>query len=159
MRQVLSDQLTPKGEPEHPRYRLSAAISRISISQQAVRKDNLATRYLMAMSAKFSLFTYPENKKLISGSFTERSNYDVQRSPYATDVSEETIKKRLARILGNDIALRIAGFLKSYRPAEETAEIQKKEASPEQTEISEENALSAAEHDAEQKDISEEKAQ
>ena len=115
LRQVLSDHLTPLGEPENPRYRLSARISKISTSEQAVRKDNLATRYLMTMTAKYVLYSYPENRELISSSFTERSNYDVQRSPYATDMAEQAAKERLAKIMGNNIALRVAAFLKGYK--------------------------------------------
>ena len=115
LRQVLSDRLTPQGEPDNPRYRLSVGISRISISEQAVRRDNLATRYLMTMTVKYILYSYPENKKLMSGSFAGRSNYDVQRSPYATDMAEEKTKERLAKIMGDDVALRVAAFLKGYK--------------------------------------------
>ena len=112
--QSLSGNLTPLGEPENPQYRLSVNISGISTSEQAVRRDNLATRYLMTMTVKYSLYSYPENKKIMSGDFTKRSNYDVQRSPYATDVAEQTTKERLAKIMGNDIALRVAAFFKGY---------------------------------------------
>ena len=111
----LSDGLTPHGEPEHPRYRLSVKISGISDSEQAVRKDNLATRYLMTMTVKYTLYSYPENTRLLASGFSARSAYDVQRSPYATDVAEQTTKERLARIMGNDLSLRIAAFLKSYK--------------------------------------------
>ena len=120
--QSLSDKLIPLGEPENPQYRLSVNISGISTSEQAVRRDNLATRYLMTMTVKYSLYSYPENKKIMSGDFTRRSNYDVQRSPYATDVAEQTTKERLAKIMGNDIALHVAAFLKGYKeiPDEKT---------------------------------------
>ena len=132
----LSDRLTPLGEPEKPRYRLSVGVSNISTSQQAVRKDNLATRYLMAMTVRYVLYSYPENQRLTGGNFSQRSAYDVQRSPYATDVAEETTKERLAKIIGNDIALRVAAFLKGYKdPREEEKE----------SEVSLEEELSASE--------------
>ena len=111
----LSDGLTPLGEPENPRYRLSIEVPKISTSEQAVRKDNLATRYSMEMTAKYTLYSYPENKKLMSGSSLGSSNYDVQRSPYATDMAEEKTKERLAKIIGKDIALRVGAFLKGYK--------------------------------------------
>ncbi|MBO4643209.1 MAG: hypothetical protein J5716_01205 [Alphaproteobacteria bacterium] len=120
LRRSLVDRLTPKGEPENPHYRLFVNISGISTSEQAVRKDNLATRYLMTISVSYKLYSYPENELLLSDSFTGRSGYDVQRSPYATDVAEKAVKERLVKIIGDDIALRLAAFLKSYRPAENT---------------------------------------
>ena len=120
LRRSLVDRLTPKGEPENPHYRLFVNISSISTSEQAVRKDNLATRYLMTISVSYKLYSYPENELLVSDSFTGRSGYDVQRSPYATDVAEKAVKERLVKIIGDDIALRLAAFLKSYRPAENT---------------------------------------
>lgn len=150
----LSDRLIPRGEPEHPRYRLTVGISNISNSEQAVRRDNLATRYLMTMTAKYQLSSYPEGKRLLSGSFSQRSAYDVQRSPYATDMAEQSAKERLAQIIGNDVALRVAAFLNGYKdprdqqedlkevPVEETAgeekradsETKEESASPEKAE-------------------------
>ena len=123
MHRSLSDRLIPLGEPEHPRYRLTVSISKISNSEQAVRRDNLATRYLMIMTAKYQLSSYPEGDRLLSGSFSQRSAYDVQRSPYATDMAEGKTKERLAEIIGGDIALRVAAFLKGYEdPRDQLAE-------------------------------------
>lgn len=119
LRRTLADRLTPKGEPEVPHYRLFVKLSDASISEQAVRKDNLATRYEMVLSAHYKLYSYPENKLLLSDSVQERTGYDVQRSPYATDVAERASKERLVKILGDDIALRLAAFLKSYNVSEE----------------------------------------
>ena len=120
LRRGLVSRLTPKGEPENPRYRLSVNISNISVSEQAVRKDNLATRYLMTVSVSYRLYSYPENNLLLSDGFTGRSGYDVQRSPYATDAAETAVKERLVKIIGDDIALRLAAYLKSYKPAEKS---------------------------------------
>ena len=136
MYRSLSGRLTPLGEPENPQYRLSVNISGISTSEQAVRRDNLATRYLMTMTVKYSLYSYPENKKLMSNSFTGRSNYDVQLSPYATDVAEQTTKERLAKIIGNDIALRVAAFLKSYKEIPDEKTDTAEEASAEEQPVS-----------------------
>ena len=141
MRRSLADKLTPHGDPEHPRYRLSANIHGIYNSEQAVRKDNLATRYLMTMSVRYALYTYPENKRLMSDSLSGRSAYDVQRSPYATDVAEKITKERLAKIMGNNIALRVAAFLKAETKPE-TKEI------PEETPVVEDVGKGLAEETA-----------
>ena len=130
LRRTLSDRITPKGEPENPHYRLAVRLSDASISEQAVRKDNLATRYVMSMSATYRLYTYPDNKLLLSDRVTNRAGYDVQRSPYATDVAERVIKERIVRIMGDDIALRLAAFLKSYKPVEDKGAAKPEEIKP-----------------------------
>ena len=119
LRRTLLDRVTPTGEPEEPHYRLAVRLSDASISEQAVRKDNLATRYLMTLTASYKLYSYPENEVLLSDSVTNRAGYDVQRSPYATDVAEKAVKERLVKIIGDDISLRLAAFLKSHKAAEE----------------------------------------
>ncbi len=118
LRQSLANRLTPRGETQNPRYRLSVRLSEAVISQQGVRQDNLATRYVMTFTAYYTLYSYPENKRLLSDSTVGRSSYDVQLSPYATDVAEQTAKERIMKILGDDIALRLAAFLKSYDVSE-----------------------------------------
>lgn len=114
LRRALVNRLTPQGEPADPRYRLSVVLSGASLTEQGVRKDNLATRYMASRTAFYTLYSYPAGEKLLSASATGRSGYDVQRSPYATDVAERTAQERIMRILGDDIALRLAAFLKSY---------------------------------------------
>ena len=114
LRRALSDRLTPRGETTDPRYRLSVRLSDAALTQQGVRKDNLATRYVMSYTAYYTLYSYPENEKLLTDSAVGRTSYDVQRSPYATDVAERSAQERVMKILGDDIALRLAAFLKSY---------------------------------------------
>lgn len=120
LHRFLIDGITPRGETKNPRYRLSVRLSPPVISQQAVRQDNLATRYLMSFTAYYTLYSYPENRKLLSDSTVGRSGYDVQLSPYATDVAEEAAKKRIMKILGEDITLRLAAFLKTYDVSEKS---------------------------------------
>ena len=118
LRQSLANNLTPFGEPDNPRYRLSVRLSAASIAQQGVQKDNLATRYVMGFTAYYTLYSYPDNKKLLSDRTIAQSSYDVQLSPYATDVAERFAKERIMKILGDDIALRLAAFFKSYSVTE-----------------------------------------
>ena len=120
LRQTLANRLTPHGETKDPRYRLSVRLSEAVLSQQGVRQDNLATRYVMTFTAYYTLYTYPENHQILSDSTIGRSSYDVQLSPYATDVAEQTAKERIMKIIGDDIALRLAAFLKSYDVSEKS---------------------------------------
>lgn len=56
----LVNRLTPHGESQDPRYRLAVRLSEAAISQQGVRQDNLATRYVMTFTAYYTLYSYPE---------------------------------------------------------------------------------------------------
>lgn len=114
LRRTLLGRLSPAGEPEKPHYRLSVHLSEATIFQQGVRQDNLATRYVMSYTAYYTLSSYPENKVLLKDTTVGRISYDVQLSPYATDVAERTSKERVMKIIGDDISLRLAAFLKSY---------------------------------------------
>lgn len=114
LHRALVNRLTPRGEPVNPRYRLSVVLSNKSLSEQGVRKDNLATRYVMSYTAHYALYSYPAGEKLLNASAIGHSSYDVQQSPYATDVAERTAQERIMRILGDDIGLRVAAFLKSF---------------------------------------------
>ena len=116
----LVNRLAPRGESQNPRYRLAVRLSEAAISQQGVRQDNLATRYVMTFTAYYTLYSYPGNRPLLRDSTVGRSSYDVQLSPYATDVAEQTAKERIMQILGDDIALRLAAFLKSYDVSEKS---------------------------------------
>lgn len=115
LRRALLNRLTPAGEPVNPRYRLSVSLSDATISEQGVRKDNLATRYEMSYTGKYTLTSYPDGRKLVSGSTVSRASYDVQKSPYASHAAEEAMKERVMRILGDDIALRVVAYLKSAK--------------------------------------------
>lgn len=115
LRRALLNRLTPAGEPVNPHYRLSVALSDAAISEQGVRKDNLATRYEMTYRGKYTLSSYPDGKTLLNGNTSARASYDVQKSPYASHAAEEAMKERVMRILGDDIALRVAAYLKSAK--------------------------------------------
>lgn len=115
LRRALLNRLTPAGEPVNPHYRLSVVLSDAVISEQGVRKDNLATRYEMTYSGRYALSSYPDGKTLVNGKTSASASYDVQKSPYASHAAEEAMKERVMRILGDDIALRVAAYLKSAK--------------------------------------------
>lgn len=122
LRRTLLDRMTPTGEPASPHYRLSIRLSGPSISQQGVRQDNLATRYVMRYTANYTLTSYPEGQVLLSDKAIARTSYDVQRSPYSTDMAEASVKERIMKSLGEDISLRLSAFLKTYDVVAEPVE-------------------------------------
>lgn len=113
LRKRLLNRLTPKGEPENPRYRLTVLLSESSVYQQGIRLDNLATRSTMTYTATYILRTYPGDKKILEDNTSARASYNILESPYATDVSEKNAKERIMRMLGDNISLRLAAFLKN----------------------------------------------
>lgn len=116
LRQTLKNRLTPKGEPKKVRYRLKVHLSEASLAEQGVQLDNLATRYELTYTAHYTLYSYPENKVLLRDESVSRASYDVQPSPYASYAAEQKMKSRVMRILGDDISLRLAAYLKSKHP-------------------------------------------
>ncbi len=99
LRRALKNGLSPKSEAVNPKYRLQVRISDISISEQGLRLDDLATRYVMRYTATYFLYTYPENKNILEDKTIARVSYDVQVSPYATEVAEQAATQRSMTIL------------------------------------------------------------
>lgn len=119
LRRHLLNRISPKGEPENPKYELSVFIVSASEYQQAIRLDNMATRTTMIYTAKYVLKTFPEAEVLLENTTSARASYNILESPYATDVAEEDAKKRMMRILGDNISLHVSSFLKKKREPKE----------------------------------------
>ncbi len=126
LRRRLLSRISPKGNPEKPKYELSAYVVEASEYQQAIRLDNMATRTTMIYTVEYVFKTFPEGKVLLRDRTSSRASYNILESPYATDVAEEDAKKRMMEIIGDNISLRIAAYLKN-KERETLEEKQKRE--------------------------------
>lgn len=124
LRRRLMSRISPKGNPENPKYELSAYIVEASEYQQAIRLDNMATRTTLIYTAEYVLKSFPEGKVLLKDRTTSRASYNILESPYATDVAEEDAKKRMMEIIGDNISLRVATYLKNKGHTKEAEERQ-----------------------------------
>lgn len=113
VRNELLDNFTPKGVPSKPKYRL--VIENISkyITEQAMRDDITATRERVEYKLNYVLYNVSTAEKLISGDTVALLGYDIMANPYSTTFSQKKIEKDAAKIMANDISLRIAAYFHS----------------------------------------------
>jgi LPS-assembly lipoprotein len=103
---LLTD-INPNGEPSKPRYQLVTTASN-SESQQALRKDDTATRNKIVYSVTFYL--YENNARVLSGSFSQMFSYDYLEQHYANISAEDDIHRRAAQSIADEIRNRVAAY-------------------------------------------------
>ncbi len=113
VRQDLLDSLTPKGAPDRPQYRLKITDVEKSVTEQAMRDDITATRERVEYKLKYALFDAASGEKLVEGDSLALLGYDIMANPYSTTFSQKKAQKDAAKIIANDIALRIGAYFHS----------------------------------------------
>lgn len=111
IRNELIDNLTPLGVPSHPKYRLSAQLAAKQISQQAMRDDITATREQVKYTVIYTLSAGDE--ELVRGDSIAYVSYDMLANPYSTTMAQKKTETDAAKIIANDIALRIGAYFHS----------------------------------------------
>lgn len=111
MRLFLEKRLSPGGAPRHPRYSLKVQLNSTE-HKTGLRDDETATRATLTYTAHYELKRKEES--LIKDSSRAASSYNILKAPYATRASEENARERAARLLANDIALRLAAYFKDF---------------------------------------------
>jgi len=113
IRNELLDSLTPKGIPSKPKYRLNIENIQTKISEQAMRDDITATRERVEYKANYILTDAQTGKELVHGNTLALSGYNIMANPYATTFSQKKVEQDAAKIMANDIALRIGAYFHS----------------------------------------------
>lgn len=111
VRNQLLDTLTPRGVPRKPKYRLYAEPREKLVVQQALRSDITATREKVQYSVAYVL--YENDEVLISGDSIAFVGYDILSNPYSTTMAQKKTEKDAAKIIADDIALRIGAYFHS----------------------------------------------
>ncbi len=112
VRNDLLDMLTPLGQPRQPKYRLYVDVEDKEIMQQALRKDITATRERVRYRVNYRLVE--GNTELVSGDSIAYVSYDILANPYSTTTARKKTEENAAKIIANDIALRIGAYFHSY---------------------------------------------
>lgn len=112
VRNDLLDMLTPLGTPRQPKYRLYVDLEEKEIMQQALRKDITATRERVRYKVNYRLVE--GNTELVSGDSIAYVSYDILANPYSTTTAKKKTEENAAKIIANDIALRIGAYFHSY---------------------------------------------
>ena len=108
VRNNLLDLLTPKGVPSKAKYRLKAELTDRTVTQQAMRNDVTATNERIRYKIDYKLMH--ENEVLISGDSIAFVSYDILENPYSTTMSQKKAEDDAAKIIADDIALRIGAY-------------------------------------------------
>ena len=107
VRNDLLDMLTPKGAPKNPKYWLYVDLQEKEISQQALRKDITATRERVKYSVVYRLIDIESGENVVNGDSIAFVSYDILANPYSTTMAKKKTEEDAAKIIANDIALRL----------------------------------------------------
>lgn len=114
IRNDLLDKLTPKGQPKEPKYYLKVTDIQKEEIDQALRNDITATRKKVIYTISYVLKN-KEHETLITGSSVAYLGYDILRDPYSTTFAQKKLEKNAAKIVANDISLRLGAYFHSLQ--------------------------------------------
>ena len=114
IRNDLLDKLTPKGEPKEAKYILKVTKIDKQEIDQALRNDITATRKKVIYKVSYVLQNM-EHKTLINSNSVAYTGYDILRDPYSTTFAQKKIEKNAAKIIANDISLRLGAYFHSLQ--------------------------------------------
>ena len=111
MRNNLLDLLSPKGQPKTPKYRLFVKLESKTESDQALRSDITATRKMVKY--KVSYYMTDGDNTLLKGDSVAYNGYDILANPYSTTIAKKKGDEDAAKIIANDISLRLGAYFHS----------------------------------------------
>ena len=94
------------GEPRSPDFRLEVD-TRLERERLAITQDDAVTRISLRAVADWALYRAGESRPLLSERVVSQSGYNSTASLFATREARRDIERRLARDLGERIALRL----------------------------------------------------
>lgn len=110
----LIDMFNPYGAPKDAKYFLKIEAPVARTKQQALRDDITATREKVTYIVKYELWSKKKGM-LVKGKSTTILSYDLLDNPYSTTMDKKKIKKDGAKIIANDIALRVGAYFHSVK--------------------------------------------
>lgn len=113
IRNELIDSFTPKGTPVHAKYRLEVNGINKEVTQQALRDDITATRERVRYQVNYFLYDTATGKQLVKGNSIAFLSYDIMANPYSTTFAQKKLEKNAAKIIANDISLRMGAYFHS----------------------------------------------
>lgn len=116
----LLDLLTPRGVPAKPKYYLYVTPEKVNEYDQALRRDITATRKRIDYRVGYHMIENGE--EVLKGDTVSYVGYDILDNPYSTTISRKKVREDAAKIMANDIALRLGAFFNARANAYEDAE-------------------------------------
>lgn len=108
----LMDTFNPAGTPKNAKYFLKLFAPDTITKKQALRDDITATREKITYVIYYELWDR-EQGRLIKGSSSAVLSYDLLDNPYSTSMDQKKVQRDGAKIIANDIALRIGAYFHS----------------------------------------------
>lgn len=110
----LMDTLNPYGTPKNAKYFLKLEPVNSRVTEQALRNDITATREKIKYTLAYSLWDR-ESGQLVNGQTFIFLSYDLLDNPYSTTIDKKKVEKDGAKILANDISIRIGAYFHSVK--------------------------------------------
>jgi LPS-assembly lipoprotein len=114
LRNVLLEELTPRGQPAQPLYVLEVKLTE-SISNLAIQKDDTTSRSSLELRATYVLRRIADGEALFDGLSRATTSYNVVSSNFATVSAENDARRRNARVLGEEMKIRLAAYFNRIR--------------------------------------------
>lgn len=114
IRNELIDTFNPFGTPKCAKYFLKLEPVNKWVTQQALRDDITATREKVKYTLNYELWS-KEKGQMVAGKSWIYLSYDLLDNPYSTTMDKKKIEKDGAKILANDISLRIGAYFHSMK--------------------------------------------
>lgn len=121
IRNDLIDTLTPKGIPDFPQYRLSVELVDKNIQRQALRKDITATRERVMYKVVY--YMTEGGEELFRADSIAYASYDIMANPYSTTMAMKKAEADAAKIIANDISLRVGAYFHAKLTKEKDSDI------------------------------------
>ena len=116
----LLDLLTPQGVPTKPKYYLYVNPVQENEYDQALRSDITATR--KRIDYRVDYYMTQDSERVMRGNTVSFVSYDILDNPYSTVISRKKVQQDAAKIMANDIALRLGAFFNAKANEYEDAE-------------------------------------
>lgn len=110
----LIDMFNPYGAPKNAKYFLKIMPPTTRTVQQALRDDITATREKITYRVKYELWSKKKGM-LVRGVSSTILSYDLLDNPYSTTMDKKKVRKDGAKIIANDIALRIGAYFHTIK--------------------------------------------
>ena len=108
LRNELIDLLTPRGMPSHPTYTLHVSLVSRTETDQALRSDITATRKMVRYHVRY--YMMEGGTRVLTGDSVSFQSFDVLANPYSTTMAARRGSADAARIIANDISLRLGAY-------------------------------------------------
>lgn len=108
LRNDLLDMLTPSGIPSNPKYKLYVMLESEDVARQALRRDITATRERVAYKVVY--YMMEGTNELFRNDSVAYVSYDILANPYSTTMAQKDAQENAAKIIAQDIALRIGAY-------------------------------------------------